>query len=152
MLNWKVDIQMRSIVTPLYTAEAKAVGGRAGKVCSSDGVLDLPLERPKGMGGEGKPGTNPEQLFAAAYSACFESAVRFICHQEKLTLGSCSVTAQVTIGKAEDQGFALAARLIVSLPDLSKERAHEVVERAHQTCPFSHATRGNIAVELSVAD
>ena len=127
---------MRAIITPIYTAEATAVGGRAGRVQSSDGALDLVLERPKAMGGEGKPGTNPEQLFAAAYSACFESAVRSLCQQQKLAIGSCSVTAQVTIGKAEDKGFALAVKLSVSLPDLTKDQAKDVVAQAHQTCPF----------------
>jgi Ohr subfamily peroxiredoxin len=142
---------MRAIVTPLYTAKAKAVGGRAGTVQSSDGILDLALTRPKSMGGDGAAGTNPEQLFAAAYSACFESAVRFVSQQSGIKLDACSVTAEVTIGKAEDKGFALAADLTVEMPGVDRARAMEIVEKAHQTCPFSHATRGNIEVRLKLA-
>lgn len=142
---------MRAIVTPLYTATAKAIGGRAGNIRSSDGILDLALTRPKAMGGDGAAGTNPEQLFAAAYSACFESAVRFVCMQMGVRLESCSVTADVTIGKAEDKGFALAAGLTVDLPGIDRAKAEEIVAKAHQTCPFSHATRGNIEVRLNLA-
>jgi osmotically inducible protein OsmC len=142
---------MRAIVTPLYTAKAQAVGGRAGHVRSSDGILDLALTRPKAMGGDGAPGTNPEQLFAAAYSACFESAVRFVSLQSGVKLVACSVSAEVTIGKAEDQGFALAATLTVDMPDVDRGKAMEIVEKAHQMCPFSHATRGNIEVRLQLA-
>jgi len=141
---------MRKIVKPVYTANCKAVGGRAGKVRSDDGILDIALTRPKAMGGAGDAGTNPEQLFAAAYAACFESAVRFICQQRKIALKDCSVAAQVTIGKAEDEGFALAVDLFVELPDLDRADAQGVVRQAHQTCPFSHATRGNIAVDIHV--
>jgi len=142
---------MRAIVTPLYTAKAKAVGGRAGNVRSDDGILDLALTRPKAMGGDGAPGTNPEQLFAAAYSACFESAVRFISVQSGVKLETCSVSAEVTIGKAEDKGFALGVDLAVDMPGIDRAKALEIVETAHQTCPFSHATRGNIEVRLSLA-
>lgn len=142
---------MRTIVTPLYTAKATAIGGRGGKVKSSDGVLDLDLTRPKSLGGDGSPGTNPEQLFAAAYSACFESAIRFICLQSAVELDSCSVSAEITIGKAEDKGFALAAKLMVTMTGVDTAKANAIVEKAHQTCPFSHATRGNIEVTLAVA-
>lgn len=142
---------MRAIVTPLYTATAKAVGGRAGHVRSSDGILDLALTRPKALGGDGTPGTNPEQLFAAAYSACFESAVRFVSMQSGVKLESCSVSANVTIGKAEDKGFALAAELTVDMPGIDRDKAMEIVEKAHHTCPFSHATRGNIEVRFHLA-
>ena len=141
---------MRTIVTPLYTAKAKAVGGRAGKVKSSDGVLDLALTRPKSLGGDGTAGTNPEQLFAAAYSACFESAVRFVSQQSGVSVDNCSVSAEVTIGKAEDKGFALAARLTVEMPGVDADKVREIVAKAHQTCPFSHATRGNIDVQIEV--
>lgn len=142
---------MRAIVAPLYTAKATAVGGRAGNVKSDDGVLDLALTRPKAMGGDGSAGTNPEQLFAAAYSACFESAVRFVCLQSGIEVGDCSVSAEVTIGKAEDKGFALAAKLTVTMPGQDREKVEEIVAKAHQTCPFSHATRDNIEVQLNVA-
>ena len=142
---------MRRIMTPLYTATASAVGGRAGQVRSSDGVLDLALTRPKAMGGDGASGTNPEQLFAAAYCACFESAVRFISMQSGVKPDGCTVSADVTIGKAEDNGFGLAAELTVNLPGVDRAKAQEIVEKAHQTCPFSHATRGNIEVKLKLA-
>lgn len=142
---------MRAIVTPLYTAKATAVGGRAGNVRSDDGILDLALTRPKAMGGDGAPGTNPEQLFAAAYSACFESAVRFISTQSGVKLETCSVSADVTIGKAEDKGFALGVELTVEMPGIDRTKALEIVEKAHQTCPFSHATRDNIEVRLGLA-
>lgn len=141
---------MRAIVTPLYTATAKAVGGRAGNVRSSDGILDLALTRPKAMGGDGAPGTNPEQLFAAAYSACFESAVRFVGGQAGFKPDNFSVSGSVTIGKAEDKGFALGVVLTVDMPGVDREKAMELVEKAHQTCPFSHATRGNIEVRLQL--
>lgn len=141
---------MRRIVSPQYTTIATAVGGRAGRVRTKDGTLDLELTRPKAFGGPGEPGTNPEQLFACAYSACFESAVRFLAEQAGASLEGCSVTAEVTLGKAEDKGFALAVKLSVALPEVDRAAARALVDRAHQTCPFSHATRGNIEVRLEI--
>jgi Ohr subfamily peroxiredoxin len=134
----------------LYTAEATSSGaGRNGHVSSSDGVLDQDLAAPKEMGGPGGA-TNPEQLFAAGYAACFHSALQLIARREKVSLAESSVTAQVSIGKQGD-GFGLAAELVVTLPGVERAAAEKLVEAAHQVCPYSNATRGNIDVALTVA-
>ena len=138
-------------MTPLYTSNVNAIGGRAGHVKSDDGVLDLPLSLPKGMGGPGTAGTtNPEQLFAAGYAACFGGAVGVVGRMQKLDLGAHDITAKVTIGK-DDSGFGLAVELTGHFPALSREQAEAVMQAAHQVCPYSKATRGNIEVTLSVA-
>ena len=135
----------------LYTAQATAHGGRQGYVESSDGVLDLDLSMPEAMGGPGGDGTNPEQLFAAGYSACFENALRRVGGQQKKNVRDASVTANVGIGR-DDNGFGLAVELIGTLPNLPREEAEDLMREAHQVCPYSKATRGNIEVTLSVAE
>ena len=135
----------------LYTAIATADGnGRAGQAVSSDGKLNVKLAPPKEMGGNGE-GTNPEQLFAAGYAACFSSAMGLIARQRKLDASEASVTAEVGIGPNDSGGFGLAVTLRVELPEaLQGDVGRELVEAAHQVCPYSNATRGNIPVELVV--
>lgn len=132
----------------LYTAAATAQGGRQGTVTSSDGTLNLDLSMPKELGGSGKEGaTNPEQLFAAGYSACFDSALQLVASQTKKKITS-AITANVSIGK-EGEGFGLAVELAVEIEGVSQEEAEELVEKAHQVCPYSRATRNNIEVKLT---
>lgn len=134
----------------LYQAEATATGGRDGHAVSSDGTLDLSLSTPKALGGAGGDGTNPEQLFAAGYSACFIGAMKVVAGQEKIDLpADHSVTGQVGIGPA-GEAFGIAVTLNVSLPGLDRATAETLVHKAHQVCPYSNATRGNIDVELNV--
>lgn len=134
----------------LYTAQATATGGRNGQVKSSDGVLDIEVRMPKALGG-GKEGyTNPEQLFAAGYAACFDSALNLIIGNAKVQAGTTSVTADVSIGKIENGGFGLAVKLNANIPGVTEDVAKELIEKAHQVCPYSNATRGNIEVELTV--
>lgn len=136
----------------LYTAEARATGGREGRVQSSDQVLDVALAVPKTLGGPGGEATNPEQLFAAGYAACFESAVRFVARQAGVKIEQSSVTARVGIGPREAGGFALAVSLELSLPGIAREQAENFARTAHeQICPYSHATRGNVDVTVTVA-
>jgi len=138
-------------VETLYVARATSTGaGRQGHVRSDDGVLDHDLGVPKELGGAGDPGTNPEQLFAAGYAACFHSALQLVARKEKVRVRGSSVTAEIGIGPA-GAGFGLAATLVVSLPDIEPEVAEKLVAAAHQVCPYSNATRGNIDVELKVA-
>ncbi|WP_224363632.1 organic hydroperoxide resistance protein [Hyalangium versicolor] len=137
-------------ISPLYTATATAQGGRNGRVRSSDNVLDLPLAMPKELGGAGGAVTNPEQLFAAGYSACFESALRLVAGKAGKNVKDASITAAVTIGKTPDGGFGLAVELKGKLPGLSKEEAEQLMHTAHTVCPYSKATSGNIDVKLSV--
>ena len=133
----------------LYTAVATA-NGREGRAVSSDGQLDLGLAMPPALGGDGK-GTNPEQLFAAGYAACFASALGLIGRQAKVDTSEASVTAEVSIGSNGQGGFGLAVVLRVELPEaLQGETGRTLVEQAHQVCPYSNATRGNIPVELVV--
>lgn len=137
----------------LYTAEATARGGRDGRTRSSDGVLDIPLSVPKEMGGAGKPGSsNPEQLFAAGYAACFEGAVRYVARQEKVDIQESSVTARVGIGPRDAGGFGIKVDLMLTLPGIDRATAERLARTAHeQICPYSHATRGNVDVHVSVA-
>ncbi|MEV5881982.1 organic hydroperoxide resistance protein [Streptomyces sp. NPDC052020] len=133
----------------LYTAAATATHGRDGRAVSSDGTLDLALSAPVELGGSGR-GTNPEQLFAAGYAACFGSALALVGRQAKVDVGDAAVTAEVGIGK-HGEGFALAVTLRVELPEgVDEATGRELVERAHQVCPYSNATRGNIPVDLVV--
>jgi Ohr subfamily peroxiredoxin len=136
-------------MTPLYEIKVSATGGRAGRVTSSDGILDLQLALPKGLGGPGGEKPNPEMLFAAGYAACFESALGFVAGNQKVRLGSTRVDATVGVGPREG-GFELAVRLEVALPDLPREQAQSLIEAAHLVCPYSHATRGNIDVTLAL--
>ena len=134
-----------------YTAEATAWGGRAGHTASSDGVLDLQLSVPKEMGGDGGPGTNPEQLFAAGYSSCFHGALKLVAGQAKVDASESAVTARVSIGDNDKGvGFMLSVDLIAEMPGVDAATAQELMEKAHQVCPYSNATRGNIDVNLSV--
>lgn len=138
-------------VTPLYTTSATSHGGRAGKVSSADGIINLPLAMPKEMGGGGNA-ANPETLFAAGYSACFEGALRLVARMQSKTLpAETGITAAVTIGKTPDGGFGLAVELKGHLPGMPREEAEKLMHAAHDVCPYSKATRGNIDVKLSVA-
>ncbi|HEX6358940.1 organic hydroperoxide resistance protein [Actinophytocola sp.] len=134
----------------LYTAKATSTGAaRDGRVASTDGVLDLDLSIPKELGGAGGAGTNPEQLFAAGYAACFHSALQVVARQEKVKLTGSSVTAEVGIGK-KGEGFGLTVGLVVSLPEIESSVGEKLVDAAHQLCPYSNATRGNIDVDLKL--
>lgn len=136
----------------LYTAQATAKGGRDGATRSSDGVLDLTLATPKEMGGPGGEGaTNPEQLFAAGYGSCFLSALSLVARSEKISAKEFEVTAEVSIGK-DDDGFGLQVELRGELPGVDPETAADLMRKAHEVCPYSKATRGNIAVGLAVGE
>jgi Ohr subfamily peroxiredoxin len=137
----------------LYTAEAVATGaGRAGEVRSSDGVIDEQLAIPKELGGPGGDATNPEQLFAAGYAACFNSALALVARQAKVELNSSTVTARVGIGpQGGGGGFGLTVTLVVDIPDVDQAIAEDLAAKAHMVCPYSNATRGNIEVELKVS-
>ena len=134
----------------LYTAEAKVTGGRAeGHGQTSDGLLEVDLRLPKEMGGDGG-GTNPEQLFAVGFASCFESALGVIGRREKSEVGDVSIDSKVSLFPAEDRSFKLAVELHVSLPQVDDpELAKRIVAGAHQVCPYSNATRGNIDVVLT---
>jgi len=140
-----------SIENVLYTAQAVATGGRDGRAISSDKALDVQLATPRELGGAGGSGTNPEQLFAAGYSACFLGALKFVAAREKLALPvDAQVTGRVGIG-AIPTGFGIQAELQISLPGLPEEQARALIEKAHIVCPYSNATRGNIDVSLVIA-
>ena len=140
-----------SIEKVLYTAQATATGGREGRAASSDGVLDVQLSTPKELGGAGGPGTNPEQLFAAGYSACFIGALKFVAGQNKVALpADTQITGRVGIG-AIPTGFGIEVELTISVPGLPREQLQGLVDRAHIVCPYSNATRGNIDVKLVIA-
>ena len=132
----------------MYTAEATATGGRSGEVKSDNGVLHLQVRPPKAMGGANDDYTNPEQLFAAGYAACFDSALNHTIRLEKVKTGETSVTAKVSIGPLEGGAFGLAVELAVNISDVSMEEAKRLTDRAHQVCPYSNATRNNIEVNL----
>lgn len=136
----------------IYTAEATAKGGREGHVRSADGSIDLKLALPKEMGGPGGPFANPEILFAAGYAACFEGAVRLVAREAGVALGpDTSVTARVGIGPREAGGFGLKVDLKAHLDGVDDARALELANKAHENiCPYSHATRGNVDVDVSV--
>ena len=136
----------REAMKVLYRTKATAVGGREGHVRSADGVLDVALAMPRELGGSGRPASNPEQLFAAGYAACFENAVRYVARQAKQVLTDTSVTAEVGIGPREDGGFGLDVGLEVILRGLDQATAERLVAQAHQVCPYSHAINGNVAV------
>ena len=136
----------------LYTAEATATGGREGHARTSDGRLEVDLDVPSEMGGPGGPGTNPEQLFAAGYAACFQSALLRIAAGRKLDVSGSRITARVGIGPLESGGFGLAAALSLDAPRVGRDDAVDLMIRAHEACPYSRATRGNIDVTLTVGD
>jgi Ohr subfamily peroxiredoxin len=134
----------------MYRAVALATGdGRNGHATSEDGILDVDLRIPKEMGGPGGA-TNPEQLFAAGYAACFHSALKVVASRDKVDVDGSEVSASVGIGATESGGFGLEVELDVSLPNLDRETAEAVVAKAHEVCPYSNATRGNIEVTLTV--
>ncbi|MNO67908.1 Organic hydroperoxide resistance protein OhrB [compost metagenome] len=138
-------------IKALYTATATATGGRDGRAVSSDGILDVKLTTPKELGGAGGAATNPEQLFAAGYSACFIGAIKFVAGQKKVQIpADTSITGKVGIGQIPG-GFGLEVELNIDLPGLERTVAEELVAAAHQVCPYSNATRGNIDVRLDVS-
>jgi lipoyl-dependent peroxiredoxin len=134
----------------LYTAEVTATGGRKGHIVSSDGVLDMPLSLPEGLGGD-KGMTNPEQLFAAGYAACFQSALLVVAgkHHERLNPES-TVTAHVDLNKDQDGRYGLTVKLSVNLEGMEKDKAKQMVDEAHQICPYSIGVQGNIDVQLEI--
>ena len=135
----------------LYTAKATATGGRDGRAVSSDEHLNVKLSSPKELGGAGGDGTNPEQLFAAGYSACFLSAMKFVAAAMKIALpAEAAVTGEVGIGPNGVGGFGLAAELKVSLPGMETAAAKALIAKAHEVCPYSNATRGNIEVKVAL--
>ena len=136
---------------PLYTAVASAHGGRTGHVQSDDGLIDMTLAMPTSVGGPGGKGTNPEQLFAAGYAACFGSALQLVARMQKAPLQDATITARVTLGKTEDGGYGLSVELHGALKGVDKAAAQALMEAAHQVCPYSRATKGNIPVKV-VAD
>lgn len=135
---------------PLYQTRATATGGRKGHVVSDDGVLDLQLAIPQPLGGTGGPYSNPEQLFAAGYAACFDSALAFVAGQRKLRLGGSRVEATVGIGPNGQGGFVLSVRLDVTIEGLPRDQAQALMEATHLVCPYSNALRGNVDVQLEL--
>ncbi len=139
---------MTTSVTPLYTAHAKATGGREGIAASDDNRLNVKLSTPKELGGAGGEGTNPEQLFAAGYAACFIGALKFVGGQKKVAVpADASIESSVGIGPIP-AGFGINVTLKISLPGIAPEVADDLIAAAHQVCPYSNATRGNIDVTL----
>ncbi|NSL86418.1 organic hydroperoxide resistance protein [Chitinophaga sp. Mgbs1] len=139
-----------TLTETLYTAAATATGGRNGHVASSDGILALEVRMPRELGGQNNNYTNPEQLFAAGYAACFDSALNLAIRMQQVKTGTTSVTAEVSIGKNNSGGYGLSVRLGVHIPDTDPQTAQELMEKAHQICPYSNATRGNIEVTLAL--
>lgn len=135
-----------------YTTTATATGGRDGHAATKDGALDVKLSTPKELGGGGGPGNNPEQLFAAGYAACFLGAMKFVASQggSAKVPNDASVTSTVGIGPRSEGGFGIDVGLDISLPGVDRAAAEELVEKAHQVCPYSNATRNNVPVRLRV--
>jgi osmotically inducible protein OsmC len=133
----------------LYTAEATAWGGREGRTATTDGLLDLTLAVPKELGGPGDA-TNPEQLFAAGYAACFHSALKVVGRRDKVDVSESAVTARVGLGMNDAGGFNIAVELEAELPDVERSVAEDLIAKAHKVCPYSNATRGNVDVKLTV--
>jgi len=140
-------------IQKLYTAVAKSTGGRDGHSVSDDGAVDLSLSTPKALGGPGKPGaTNPEQLFAIGYSACFDGALNLVARLAKTPITGSTVEAHVSIGKDEAGGFSIAVELFVNVPGMALSQVEDLVQQAHEVCPYSKATRGNIEVNLHTSN
>lgn len=139
-------------LTPIYSTKSTSTGGRDGQSVSADGRLKVELSTPKELGGAGGDGTNPEQLFACGYSACFIGAMKFVAEQSGITLpDDLSIEAKVSIGmNPKGQGFAIAVQMVIDLPGMDKKSAEALVERAHKVCPYSNATRGNVDIALSI--
>lgn len=136
----------------LYTTSATATGGRDGHVKSENGILELDVRKPKSLGGASDDFANPEMLFAAGYSACFDSALNLVIKKLRIETGETTVKTQVSIGQIENGGFGLAVELDVNVPGVSLEEAQKLTEQAHQVCPYSNATRNNIEVNLVVTN
>lgn len=136
----------------LYTAEATAWGGREGRAASSDGNVDVNLVIPKELGGPGGAGTNPEQLFATGYAGCFHSALKLIARADKVDVSESAITVRVGIGADDKGGFGLAVEIEAELPGVDSETARALLEKAHQVCPYSNATRGNVEVVLTLVE
>ena len=136
----------------MYTTGATARGGRNGHVKSENGILDLQVRMPKALGGANDEYVNPEMLFAAGYAACFDSALNRVIKLSKVATGETSVTARVSLGQIENGGFGLAVALHANIPQVSLQDAQMLIEKAHQVCPYSNATRGNIEVTLTVSN
>lgn len=134
----------------LYTATAHTHGGRNGHVETTDGLLKLDLAMPKELGGNGN-GNNPEQLFAAGYAACFESAIRYVAQMDKIALKDASMTSEVSLYPTPEKGFKLGVVLQAKIVGLSQKEAEDLVHKAHHVCPYSNAVRGNIDVQLKVS-
>lgn len=139
-----------SLTKPLYTARATATGGRSGHAVSEDGILDLDLRPPKEMGGPGGA-TNPEELFAVGYAACFQGALAVVGRRQDVDTSNSTVEADVTIGTVPGGGYGLAVGIRVSIPGVEHETVQALAQAAHQVCPYSNATRGNIDVTVSAA-
>ena len=141
------------IKSALYSARATSTGGRTGTSATDDGRLSVTLETPRELGGAGGPGTNPEQLFAAGYSACFLSALKTVARMEKIRLSDdTTITAHVHLGEnASGPGYGIGVELEASLPGIDRATAEALIAKAHQVCPYSNATRGNIDVALALA-
>jgi lipoyl-dependent peroxiredoxin len=139
-----------SLTKPLYTARATATGGRSGHAISDDGIIDVDLRPPKEMGGPGGA-TNPEQLFAAGYAACFQSALAVVGRRQGTDTSNSTVEADVAIGTIPGGGYGLAVALRVSIPGVAPETVQALAQAAHQVCPYSNATRGNIDVTVTPA-
>lgn len=141
-----------SIEKVLYTATATATGGREGQASSSDGALAVKLSTPRELGGAGGDGTNPEQLFAAGYSACFLGAMRAVSKGVGVAVpADATVTAEIGFGKRSEGGYGITADLTIALPGVDKVDAQKLVDEAHKVCPYSNATRGNVDVGLTIA-
>lgn len=136
----------------LYTAEATATGGRNGHVKSNNNILDLQVRSPKALGGANDDYANPEMLFAAGYAACFDSALNLVIKKARIKTGETRVNAKISIGQLDNGGYGLSAELAVNIPDVSEAQAQDLVEQAHQVCPYSNATRGNMEVKLVVTN
>ena len=136
----------------LYTTSVTAKGGRDGHVKSENGILELDVRTPKALGGASDDFANPEMLFAAGYSACFDSALNLVIKRAKIETGETTVQAKVSIGQIENGGFGLAVELDVNVPGVSLQEAQSLVDQAHQVCPYSNATRNNIEVQLAVTN
>lgn len=134
----------------LYEAHASVTGGRNGHVATNDGVLSLDLAMPRELGGAGGAKTNPEQLFACGYAACFDSALNLVASQQKIRLTDTRIDATVGIGQNGSGGFALQVKLSAMIPGVPREQAQALLEQAHQVCPYSNAVRGNVEVELQL--
>lgn len=141
-------------MTILYRTESTATGGRTGRASTTDGSFSVALDTPRELGGAGGAGTNPEQLFASGYAACFLGALKFAASKRKVKIADeSSVTAAVGIGPREDgQGFGLDVALTIALPGIEPGLARELIDAAHVVCPYSHATRGSLDVRLTLAD